>query len=242
MRRSKGKRSHAPENQASSVPTIVTGSIREPGEAGELAVTLTMSASRVVMRADTLEIGDWPLDHVEIVPDEDGTFSFVAEGDTLVFMADDPQGLRQLLVREPDKPKRRRGRRKDKQQASETSGPHTIAGEAEATARPVRDDSRPPTKEAKGKPTDRVTDDSRRDSLRTGTQYTRETTPSADKKDGRWIRTLDTARRYGMFSLDRVPVDESLRGKEHRHTYDHRAAASSGPGKHICTICGKITR
>ena len=64
--------------------------------------------------------------------------------------------------------------------------------------------------------------------------------PSDEPGDGRWIRTLDTARRYGLFSLDRVPVDETLRGSEHRHTFDHRAAATSGPGNHICTICGKV--
>lgn len=57
----------------------------------------------------------------------------------------------------------------------------------------------------------------------------------------RWIRLIDTVRVYSAFGLDRVPVDTSLRGSEHQHTWDHRAAASSGPSKHICTICGKLT-
>ena len=37
-----------------------------------------------------------------------------------------------------------------------------------------------------------------------------------------------------------TPIDEDLRGQRHEHTWDHRVAATSGPGKHICMICGKI--
>lgn len=59
-------------------------------------------------------------------------------------------------------------------------------------------------------------------------------------KPKRWIGLIDTVRVYSVFGLDRVPVDVSLRGSEHQHTWDHRAAASSGPSKHICTICGKL--
>jgi len=57
-----------------------------------------------------------------------------------------------------------------------------------------------------------------------------------------WLRALDVARKYDAFGLDRVPIDTSLRGREHQHTWDHRVAASSGLGKHICTICGAIRR
>jgi hypothetical protein len=57
-----------------------------------------------------------------------------------------------------------------------------------------------------------------------------------------WIRALDLARKYDFLGLDRVPVNESLRGQEHQHTWDHRVAPSSGPGKYICTICGEIRR
>ena len=60
------------------------------------------------------------------------------------------------------------------------------------------------------------------------------------KRESRWIRTLDRARPYSVFGLDRVPVDLALRGTDHTHTWDHRAAAPSGPSKHICTVCGKI--
>ena len=57
-----------------------------------------------------------------------------------------------------------------------------------------------------------------------------------------WIRAIDIARRYDLLGLDRVPIDESLRGQEHVHTWEHRVAVSSGAGAHICTICGKIRR
>ena len=62
------------------------------------------------------------------------------------------------------------------------------------------------------------------------------------KSDRAWIRALDIARKYDTFGLDRVPIDVNLRGGEHQHTWDHRVAATSGLGKHICTICGAIRR
>jgi len=62
------------------------------------------------------------------------------------------------------------------------------------------------------------------------------------KGNGAWIRALDIARKHDTFGLDRVPIDVSLRGGEHQHTWDHRVAATSGLGKHICTICGAIRR
>ena len=56
-----------------------------------------------------------------------------------------------------------------------------------------------------------------------------------------WIASLDLARRYDLFGLDRVPVNESLRGNpNHAHTWDHRVAPKTGPGSFICTICGEI--
>ena len=57
-----------------------------------------------------------------------------------------------------------------------------------------------------------------------------------------WIRTLDTARHHDFFGLDRVQINEDLRGQVHEHTWDHRVAPKAGPGKHICTICGRIRR
>lgn len=71
----------------------------------------------------------------------------------------------------------------------------------------------------------------------------RERTPPKEPRSKRtsvWIRSLDMARRHDVLGLDRVQVDEKLRGQEHEHTWNSRVAATSGPGRHICTICGKI--
>ncbi len=57
-----------------------------------------------------------------------------------------------------------------------------------------------------------------------------------------WIRALDLARKYDFLGLDRVPINESLRGQEHQHTWDHRVAPPSGAGARICTICGEFRR
>ena len=57
-----------------------------------------------------------------------------------------------------------------------------------------------------------------------------------------WMFSLDKARQFDLFGLDRVPVNEALRGQEHQHTWDHRVAPSGGPGRYICTICGEIRR
>ena len=59
---------------------------------------------------------------------------------------------------------------------------------------------------------------------------------------GAWILAIDLARKYDTFGLDRVPIDTSLRGGDHQHTWDHRVAATSGLGRRICTICGAIRR
>lgn len=72
-----------------------------------------------------------------------------------------------------------------------------------------------------------------------------DTTPqrgTRERLNSAWLRSLDVARKYDIFGLDRVPIDEGLRGQEHQHTWDHRVAAESGAGQHICTICGMIRR
>jgi len=59
-------------------------------------------------------------------------------------------------------------------------------------------------------------------------------------RNGVWIRALDTARKYDLFDLNRVPIDKSLRGRDHQHTWDHRVATAEGVAGRVCTICGKI--
>jgi hypothetical protein len=64
--------------------------------------------------------------------------------------------------------------------------------------------------------------------------------PSDASRPSLWLRGLDAARHQGWFSLDRVPVYEAQRGQDHDHTWNHRAVATSGLSRHVCTICGKI--
>ncbi|MEN8234660.1 MAG: hypothetical protein ABFR89_07020 [Actinomycetota bacterium] len=61
-----------------------------------------------------------------------------------------------------------------------------------------------------------------------------------DELNRLWIRAIDVARKYDILGLDRVPIDEELRGQDHEHTWDHRVAWKTGPGARICTICGKV--
>jgi hypothetical protein len=63
-----------------------------------------------------------------------------------------------------------------------------------------------------------------------------------ERRHAVWLFTLDQARKYDLFGLDRVPVNESMRGREHQHTWEHRVAPQTGPGSYICTICGTRRR
>jgi hypothetical protein len=55
-----------------------------------------------------------------------------------------------------------------------------------------------------------------------------------------WLATIDQARQYDLFGLDRVPVTQKMRqGHTHKHTWDHRVSAGFA-SRHICTICGKV--
>ncbi len=54
------------------------------------------------------------------------------------------------------------------------------------------------------------------------------------------LKMLDAARHNDLFNLERVPIDESLRGSEHEHSWEHRVATDSGLASRVCTICGKI--
>lgn len=58
-----------------------------------------------------------------------------------------------------------------------------------------------------------------------------------------WMTSLDFARKYDLFGLDRVPVSEG-QGSDpnHTHTWDHRVAPSSGPSSFICTACGAFKK
>lgn len=67
--------------------------------------------------------------------------------------------------------------------------------------------------------------------------------PKESLRHRAWIGTIDFARRYDLFGLDRVQVTaEQRQDPTHAHTWNHRVAPTSGPGKYVCTICGAIRR
>jgi hypothetical protein len=198
---------------SSIAPLVATGSIRIPRETQPLAVTLAFTANEVSLNADEVELGTWRPDEVQLSRVDALSFSFVAEGDRLVFRPDDAESFaihplvaRALGESEPASPRKRKVAVK------------RDAASSEPVARSV--DEQPSksadieTRSAEGDP--------------------------PETKESLWLRTVDTARRNGLFGLDRIPVPDEDRDQEHQHTYEHKAAAQSGPGKHICAICGKI--
>jgi len=194
---------------------VIPGSIRNPDEADALSVKLSISDTEITMRADGTELGNWPSTDVSIRRIDSTSFEFIAEGDRLIFLPDDPAtfGHSPLIGGRAASTGSRKGR-KPKEKPSKPSRRDRKAAAEAARAETVRSPQ-----------PDEV--------LSSGPK---------EKRNRAWIRALDTARRYDIFGLDRVPIDEGLRGQEHQHTWDHRVAASYGPGKHICTICGRIRR
>lgn len=190
------------------------------------------------MHADGAELGKWDSAAVEILPIDMTSFEFIAEGDRLIFSPEDPTAFAiiPLVGGTVDEKGTRRSLRRRKKQDDDASARETGGTRRNATT--SKND--PPAVQKNPRRTRR-----REKTARTKAVKAEGTTGAApnkaeEKRDGVWLRTLDAARRYDVLGLDRVPIDEDLRGKKHEHTWDHRVAATSGPGKHICTICGKI--
>lgn len=149
----------------------------------------------------------------------------------------------------PEKEKRRARKRprRHRRTPAELAGGESATGDGAPAAKPdvagASDTTSDGVQREGGAPSETGTPPS--DGRRSGELPEADDGPSTALK-GRihaaWIRTLDIARRYDTFGLDRVPIDTSLRGQEHQHTWDHRVAATSGLGQHICTICGAIRR
>jgi hypothetical protein len=251
---------------------VVSGSVRDPDEEDVLAVELSISGAEIAMHADGYEIGRWSSTAVVIRPIDAVSFEFVAEGDQLIFLPDDPAafGIIPLVAGDTATAGRRKSRRSRKKpdaatpesaptsQLEEPSEP--TPQEPEATPNEIRDTTEPVPSSSDPEPTAEASDDEqptpdmaamralrpKKESRKSpAPSQAFDPTPLAEPKKTRtgvWLRTLDIARRYDILGLDRVPIDVGLRGREHEHTWDHRVAVSSGPGKHICTICGKIRR
>ncbi len=213
-------------------PTTASGVIRIPGETEPLNVEITMDARSVAMRSGDLELGSWHPDEVTISRRDPWTFVFLAEGDRLVFVPDDAKAFaahpltRGLKVTDSSsKPRKLRIPKVPKVRIVPKGRSTVSSDEPERRVQPLR------------KPALEIRQ------IRTITprgSQPESKSKTSDKTATAWIRTIDTAREYGLFGLDRVPVTAAQRGLEHQHTYNHGAAARSGLGKHLCTVCGKI--
>jgi len=268
----------APRSEDGSISDsikLISGSIRNPDEADALDVELSISDTKITMRAEGTELGNWPSAAVEIRPIDSISFEFIAEGDRLILMPDDPAIFgSDLLVggraantgsRRWRKPKKkpqdeepRLGRRSAEQESPKKKPTKPTRQDRKASAETAHAEVAPvppttvsspiaATSEGKQPEVDAAPAKARRRSKLRRNRAVHgpelgETSSKGpkDKRNGVWIRTLDMARDHNILGLDRVPVDDGLRGREHQHTWDHGVAASYGPGKHICTICGKI--
>jgi outer membrane biosynthesis protein TonB len=209
--------------------TLLSGSLRNPDETDALTVELTISHVDVAMHTEGTELGSWPLSAVTIKSIDATSFEFVAEGDVLILTPDDPA----LLATHPlvtgvmpaAENRKDRKRKKKTAKAELKKQPKTAPSRKEKRESKPTSQSKPP-KEKPSKP-------SRRERKAASTAHTK-------KSDGVWLRTLDNARRHDVLGLNRVQVNEELRGHEHEHTWDNRVASTSGAGSHICTICGKF--
>jgi hypothetical protein len=228
------------------VELVVSGSIRTPDESDALSVELSLSGSEIVLDADGSELGRWDSTAVVIRQIDATEFEFIAEGDRLIFLPDDPAAFGIIPFGGDDDSTggRRKGRRA-KPANEKTGGSDTLAASESPprTSKPDREPKAKKPKKAKPAKPPKVKKAKKPKKVKPAKPpKVKKTKEPKDKRSGVWLRTLDTARRHDFLGLDRVPVDVKLRGGEHEHTWDHRVAATSGVGKHICTLCGKIRR
>jgi hypothetical protein len=236
------KSSSAEDGANEGAELVVSGSIRSPDEAGALAVELTIRGSEIALHSDGSELGRWDTTAVDIRQIDAASFDFVAEGDRLIFLPDDPAAFGIIPIARGEDADAGRGRgRKSKRSKGNTdeSGAPTLS-ETTATAEDSQPKKQPEPAKLKKQPEPAKTKKPRKQ--RKSPKQPKVPKQTRVKRTGVWLRTLDLARRHDLLGLDRVPVDVELRGGEHEHTWDHRVAATSGPGKHICTLCGKIRR
>jgi hypothetical protein len=212
---------------------VAEGTIQTPDDVDGLDVSIRIDVSRITMRSGENDLGTWPSGAVTITRIDDNRFAFVAEGDRLLFSPADvnafaahPGVIDDTGTKRPRK--KRASRVPEAPSAEPESAPAPSPRPAPAAQAPKRI-TRSRFTRKRSVPVDQPTpgagqpSDARR-----------------PRGNGPWIRMIDLARPYSIFSLDRVPVDKRLRGQDHEHTWDHFAARSSGPSHHLCTICGKI--
>jgi len=215
-------------------PMVAEGTIQTPDDMDGLDVSIRIDVSRITMQSGDTDLGSWPTGAVTITRIDDTQFVFVAEGDRLLFSPTDVDAFAAhsgVL----DESGTRHRRKKRTVQAPE-------APPADPQSTPTSNPDPTPKRQRTPRITRRVF--TRKRSVRPpqpSSEVSR--APDAARRPpatGLWLRMIDIARPYSVFSLDRVPVDTRLRGRDHEHTWDHSAARSSGPSHHLCTVCGKI--
>lgn len=212
------------------------GVVRIPGEEEPLRVTITVSDSTVVMRADALELGSWPTADVKISRIDPWSFAFLAEGDRLVFVPDDARSfatnpLVRASVGSETKAKTKRTIKIPRLRLKEQS-------EEPVRSQPIVKRTQPP--KPNPKPEAKAKAKQPRVKRREPTSQSASESDSDTTREPVWLRAVDAARENGLFGLDRVPVSMHLRDQAHQHTYDHGASSATGLGNRICTICGKV--
>lgn len=308
MPRKVAKASRSTDAGGTGAVTVVAGSIRTADDPTALDVKLSIWDTEITMRADGSELGHWPANSVTIKALDAFSFEFVAEGDRLIFLPNNPDEFKDLpIVVGPGASRRRKKKSKEKKVApqpaelrwDETTEAETnlrkkkvkepkptrqerkaatrkakdaVAGAKEARKVKVpvgdydtqpRSTSRPAAEvrteavdshsaEVVAKPTaspkTQPEKSKRERPARAQRSSEVKTASNGESKFGElrhkaWLSSLDLARRYDLFGLDRVPVNESLRDQaDHPHTWEHRVAPASGPGSFLCTICGAIRR
>ena len=93
--------------------TVVAGSLRTADDPTALDVKISIWDTEVTMRAGGAELGHWSADAVKIRPIDPFSFEFMAEGDRLIFMPNDPDTFREHpMVASRAGKKRRKDRKK----------------------------------------------------------------------------------------------------------------------------------
>lgn len=211
--------------------TEVHGKIRVPGDDEPLAVTIRIADDQVAMTSVGGDLGIWQARDVRITRIDPWTFAFVAEGDRLVFVPDDARAFAtHPLIGATASPTTKRTTRRPKLR---------MTGLRTRVKRPRR------TRAGRDGDRDTRTRDLSEEPVRTTQPAPVKAASAGAEPDGTrrpslWLRSIDTLRENGLLGLDRVPVSERQRGSEHQHTYLHGAAAPTGLGRRVCTICGKV--
>jgi len=245
---------------------VFPGSIRTPGEDKGLTVEISKSGGDIVMATDKAELGRWPLIDVTIHSIDATSFAFVAEGDRLVFTPSEPTVFAAsalVTVKLVEDGRRKRRRTKKKPVAIESAPVHSKEPTREGQKAAEKDSGTgsevqeaPDSSEStEATPT---LESSEGPPVTSGAHMAATSAPEAESveppaglgdlpeeaskgfRPRRWVWFVDIGRRNRFFGLDRVPIDETLRGFEHEHSWDHRVATRSGLASHVCTICGRI--